>query len=79
MTARLGTHVHSVTCVLSSLAQLADLTATGRCWRGCKAFYDTALWDLRDALGWAMESGRPEGNPDFGEVEQQPATCWRRR
>jgi hypothetical protein len=66
--ARLGAHIHSVTCVMSSLAQLADLTADAPLLARVKAFYDHGLNDLRDDLGWAMESSRPEANPDFGEV-----------
>ena len=66
--ARLGAHIHSVTCVMSSLAQLADLTADAPLLARVKAFYDNGLNDLRDGVGWALESSRPEANPDFGEV-----------
>jgi len=53
---------------MSSLAQLADLTADAPLLARVKVFYDNGLNDLRDALGWALESSRPEANPDFGEV-----------
>ena len=48
-----GTHAHSVTCVMSSLAQLADLTRDSNLMRRVKAFYDNGLWDLRDETGWS--------------------------
>lgn len=66
--ARLGAHIHSVTCVMSSLAQLADLTADAPLLARVKAFYDNGLNELRDSVGWALESSRPEANPDFGEA-----------
>jgi len=65
---RLGAHIHSVTCVMSSLAQLADLTGDASLLMRVKAFYDNGLNELRDAVGWSLESSRPEANPDFGEV-----------
>ncbi len=64
---RFGTHSHSVTCVLSSLAQLADLTGDAALLGRVRAFYDAGLWELRDALGWSIESAAPEANPDRGE------------
>ena len=63
-----GTHTHSTTCVMSSLAQLADLTADSQLMNRVKAFYDNGLWDIRDQLGWVMESSSPDSNPDCGEV-----------
>jgi hypothetical protein len=66
--AHMGTHVHSVTCVMSSVAQLADLLGDMRLLARVKMFYDNGLNDLRDGLGWAIESTRPEANPDFGEI-----------
>ncbi|MEP7355726.1 MAG: hypothetical protein ABI847_00640, partial [Anaerolineales bacterium] len=66
--AQMGTHVHSVTCVMSSVAQLADLLGDMRLLARVKTFYDNGLNDLRDPLGWAIESARPEANPDFGEI-----------
>ncbi|MEA1951671.1 MAG: hypothetical protein U9N87_09815, partial [Planctomycetota bacterium] len=60
------THVHSVTCVLSSLAQLADLLGDMSLLMHVKAFYDKGLWKMRDALGWSPESvGR---KTDDGEM-----------
>ena len=53
---RFGTHTHSTTCVMSSLAQLADLTSDVVLLERVKAFYDHGLWGIRDALGWVMEN-----------------------
>jgi len=63
-----GAHSHSVTCVLSSLAQLADLTHDMPLMSRVKAFYDNGLWSLRDALGWTIENAGPEGHSDRGET-----------
>jgi len=63
--ATFGTHGHSVTCVLSSLAQLADLTQDSHLMNRVKKFYDNGLWDIRDALGWSIETAG--GDPDRGE------------
>ena len=63
-----GTHTHSVTCVMSSLAQLADLTGDSHLMNRIKAFYDNGLQDIRDELGWVIENSRPESNPDCGEI-----------
>jgi hypothetical protein len=63
--ARFGTHGHSVTCVLSSLAQLADLMCDSHLMARVKAFYDHGLWDIRDELGWCIEAFG--GPPDRGE------------
>ena len=64
---KFGTHGHSTTCVMSSLAQLADLTRDSHLMGQVKAFYDNGLWDMRDKLGWAIESTSPDKNPDRGE------------
>ena len=63
-----GHHTHSTTCVMSSLAQLADLTSDAGLIRRVKAFYDRGLWDIRDELGWVIESSGPDADPDRGEV-----------
>ena len=65
---RFGTHNHSTTCVMSSLAQLADLTCDANLMHRVKAFYDNGLWELRDELGWSIETSRTEGNSARGEV-----------
>ena len=65
---KFGTHAHSVTCVLSSLAQLADLTGDSSLMKRVKGFYDNGLWEMRDTLGWAIEATGPEADPDRGEV-----------
>ena len=64
----LGDHTHSVTCVMSSLAQLADLTGDAVLMLRVKAFYDNGLWAMRDPLGWVVESTNPDAPPDRGEV-----------
>lgn len=63
-----GTHTHSTTCVMSSLAQLADLTVDSPLMSRVKAFYDNGLWQIRDELGWVVENSAEAGNPDRGEV-----------
>ncbi|HHZ91909.1 TPA: hypothetical protein EYN65_15615 [Candidatus Poribacteria bacterium] len=64
----LGAHTHSTTCVMSSLAQLADLTVDSHLMNRVKAFYDNGLWEIRDALGWVIESSHEDASPDRGEV-----------
>jgi hypothetical protein len=63
-----GTHTHSTTCVMSSLAQLADLTGDSHLMGRVKAFYNNGLWQIRDSLGWVVESSGPDADPDRGEV-----------
>ena len=64
-----GTHAHSVTCTMSSLAQLADLTQDSTLMGLVKAFYDNGLWEMRDETGWSRESAVGSGpNPDEGEM-----------
>ena len=58
----MGEHGHSMTCVMSSLAQLADAALMER----VRAFYDNGLRELRDAIGWSIEV--TSQNPDRGEV-----------
>lgn len=59
-TEHFGPHVHSTTCVLSSLAQLAECTGDAGLMQRVKRFYDGELWDLRDPIGWSIEvSTRP--------------------
>ncbi len=63
-----GAHTHSTTCVMSSLAQLADLTSDAPLINRVRAFYDNGLWETRDALGWVIESSSDEAPPDRGEI-----------
>lgn len=63
-----GTHTHSTTCVMSSLAQLADLTNDTGLLNHVRAFYDNGLWDIRDELGWVIEASSDDASPDRGEV-----------
>ena len=59
-------HGHSITCVLSSLAQLADLLGDASLLMRVKAFYDHGLWDMRDQIGWSPEVTDQE-DTDHGE------------
>lgn len=61
-------HTHSVTCTMSSLAQLADLTNDLNLMNLVRAFYDNGLWDMRDQLGWVLEIFGDDCNCDRGEV-----------
>ena len=65
---RSGTHTHSTTCVMSSLAQLADLTRDARLMGRVRAFYDNGLNEIRDNLGWVIENSGDGSDPDRGEV-----------
>ena len=65
---RFGTHTHSTTCVMSSLAQLADLLDDARLLARVRAFYDNGLWEIRDKIGWVIESSRDDAVPDRGEI-----------
>lgn len=65
---RLGSHVHSITSTLSSLAQLAEITGDSAMLQRVADFYGRGLWEIRDDVGWAIESTRPDANPDRGEV-----------
>ena len=51
-----------------ALALLADLTGDSTLMSRVKAFYDHGLWALRDEVGWAIETVKPEDNPDSGET-----------
>ena len=63
-----GAHTHSTTCVLSSLAQLAELTGDARLMERVRAFYDNGLNEIRDPIGWVIESSDDLADPDRGEV-----------
>ena len=64
-----GTHAHSVTCTMSSLAQLADLTQDSTLMGIVRAFYDNGLWGMRDETGWSREHAVGDGGrPDEGEM-----------
>lgn len=65
---RFGSHTHSTTCTLSGLAQLAQLTGDVALLERVRAFYDRGAWQLRDALGWVIESALPDALPDRGEI-----------
>ena len=65
---RFGPHTHSTTCVMSSLAQLADLVGDAPLMERVRVFYARGLWDIRDELGWVIESDVLDAAPDQGEV-----------
>lgn len=67
-TQRFGSHAHSTTCVMSSLAQLADLLQDAPLLNRVKAFYDNGLWDMRDQIGWSIEVTDGENNSGRGEA-----------
>ncbi|MFN8442947.1 MAG: hypothetical protein U0175_19380 [Caldilineaceae bacterium] len=62
-----GIHTHSTTCVMSSLAQLADLTHDAALMQRVRTFYDNGLWKIRDELGWVIEVSSDDSDPDKGE------------
>ena len=65
---RVGTtHVHSITCCLSSLAQLAAHLGDAVLMQRVRAFYDGGLWQLRDEVGWTPES-TAQTDSDHGEA-----------
>ena len=64
---KFGTHTHSTTCVMSSLAQLADLTGDAALLERVRAFAGNGLWAIRDELGWVIESSADDSPPDRGE------------
>ena len=63
-----GTHTHSTTCVLSSLAQLAELNRDAPLMERVRAFYENGLNEIRDEIGWVIESSADRADPDLGEV-----------
>jgi hypothetical protein len=66
---RFGTHTHSTTCVMSGLAQLAELLDVHPLLARVKAFYDNGLWQIRNAIGWVIEAThRQHLDADVGEV-----------
>ena len=67
-TERFGGHTHSTTCVMSSLAQLADLLGNAGLMERVRSFYRTGLWAIRNELGWVIENSAPDAPPDRGEA-----------
>jgi hypothetical protein len=64
---RFSGHVHSTTCVMSSLAQFADLTGDHGVMERVRIFFDHGLTQISDEVGWAAETaGEPVA--DQGEV-----------
>jgi hypothetical protein len=66
---RMGSHTHSVTCVMSSLAQLAVLTADAGLLNRVKLFFDNGLKDISDAIGWSIESAYPDAKSRQRRIE----------
>ncbi len=64
-----GTHGHSIACVLSSLAQMAELTQDLVLLNRVKKFFDNGMWTLRDQVGWVVEKTGDSAvqRPDVGE------------
>ena len=67
-TDRFGDHTHSTTCVMSSLAQLTDLLNDAPLMERVRSFYTSGLWEIRDQLGWVIESSAPDAPPERGEA-----------
>jgi hypothetical protein len=67
---RATTHIHSTTCSLSGIAELAELTGDDALMERVCAFYENGLWAMRDEIGWSVEGLRQSGggNPDTGEA-----------
>jgi hypothetical protein len=65
---RLGSHTHSITCTLSSLAQLADATNDAALKARVKAFYDRGLLDISNSIGWSPENAKQITTLDLGEA-----------
>jgi hypothetical protein len=65
---RWGSHTHSTTCVMSSLAQLAELDGNEALLERVAIFYDNGLRFISDELGWSIENCAPEANADRGEA-----------
>jgi hypothetical protein len=63
---------------MSSLAQLAELTGDREMLGRARAFFDNGLRDISDELGWSIENGVPEANPDRGEANNT-GDIWRPR
>lgn len=64
---RFGGHVHSTTCVMSSLAQFADATNDSAVMERAQIFFEGGLKQVSDEIGWAAETaGEPV--PDNGEA-----------
>jgi hypothetical protein len=64
---RFSAHVHSTTCVMSSLAQFADLTKDSTVMERVRIFFEHGLCQVSDEIGWASETaGEPVS--DQGEV-----------
>lgn len=66
--ARWGSHTHSTTCVMSSLAQLAILDTNDELLDRVAVFYDNGLRFISDQLGWSIENCAPDANADRGEA-----------
>jgi hypothetical protein len=66
-----GTHTHSTTCIMSSLAQLAELANDASLLARVKTFYDNGLKEISNPFGWVIENSskdQDEGVVDRGEV-----------
>ena len=59
-----GVHFYSAAY---TLAQLGDLTDDSALLERVRAFYDNGLWEIRDEIGWVIESSSDDSPPDRGE------------
>lgn len=65
---KFGAHTHSTTCVMSSLAQLADATSDIHLLERVKVFFDNGLKEISNDIGWSVENCGTGSDPDRGEV-----------
>ncbi len=65
---RFGTHTHSTTCTMSSLAYLAEVTSDARLMERVRVFFDNGLRTISDEIGWSIENTDANAVPDRGEV-----------
>lgn len=66
---RTVSHIHSLTCTLSGMADFAERMGDELVLERVEKFYNHGLWAMRDELGWCIEGLRVErgGVPDMGE------------
>lgn len=67
---RTPTHIHSITCTLSGIAEFAEATGDASALERARAFYHNGLAAMSDQLSWAIEGLHHDrgGVPDMGEA-----------
>jgi hypothetical protein len=64
----LGHHTHSVTCVMSSLAQLAMMTRDAPLMERVRKFYCNGLETISNEIGWSLENASGKFHLHRGEA-----------